>query len=95
MTNARHITMTSIANARKSAQPVERAHACDADSHIRYVTQHEHGAWFILDSLGLRADSHGYSDLNGALNHVVYGSGYKAVTGREPSSVHPHSSMWT
>ncbi len=86
---AREMTAQRAEDARNSAPADERAHDLDADSHIRYVTQHERGSWFILDSVGLRADSHGYSDLNDALNWVVYGEGYKAVTGREPSSIHP------
>ena len=56
---------------------------------VREVRQFESGSWFILDSVGLRADSHGYGDLNDALNHVVYGPGYAAATGREPASRHP------
>ena len=55
----------------------------------REVRQSEAGSWFILDSDGVRADSHGYGDLNDALNHVVYGPGYEQVTGKRPASRHP------
>lgn len=65
-----------------------------SDAQVREIRQSEHGSWFILDSVGLRADSHGYADLNDALNHVAYGPGYAAVAGREPASVHPHSHRW-